>query len=243
MPIDGNEEHGELVFFFDRRFSGLKFASDFDEKVANSYFHSTNLQIAMCSLIIIRQNLSHCSMSSSSAAAAADAGKLSTPRTSISGPAVSSVSLSKEEEAEFREIFNLVDTDGGGSISKKELGRLMRTLNLQTSPQELDIMVEEIDKNNDGEIQFEEFVAVMAKKVRVSYSAQDVRKAFKVFESRDSNRPGHVDVASLTRALKVYSTEKLSAEQISELTKQLELVADRDGFVNYIDYLQMLMGD
>jgi calmodulin len=57
--------------------------------------------------------------------------------------------------AVFREIFNLVDRDGGGSISKEELGQLMETLGIHASPDEIDLMVNEIDKNNDGEIQFE----------------------------------------------------------------------------------------
>ena len=33
--------------------------------------------------------------------------------------------LSSEELAEFREIFNLVDRDGGGTITQEELGELM----------------------------------------------------------------------------------------------------------------------
>ena len=32
--------------------------------------------------------------------------------------------LSAEELAEFREIFNLVDRDGGGTITKEELGEV-----------------------------------------------------------------------------------------------------------------------
>src|SRR5690348_13523629 len=38
--------------------------------------------------------------------------------------------LTAEEEKEFREIFNLVDKDKGGSISKKELTELMNTLGI-----------------------------------------------------------------------------------------------------------------
>ena len=34
--------------------------------------------------------------------------------------------LSAEELAEFREIFNLVDRDGGGTITKEELGEVVR---------------------------------------------------------------------------------------------------------------------
>ena len=43
--------------------------------------------------------------------------------------------LTPEELAEFREIFNLVDKDGGGTISKEELGELMETLGIDATPE------------------------------------------------------------------------------------------------------------
>ena len=54
--------------------------------------------------------------------------------------------LSPEEIAEFREIFNLVDKDGGGSITKVELGELMDTLGIDASPEEIDQMILETDQ-------------------------------------------------------------------------------------------------
>lgn len=41
-------------------------------------------------------------------------------------------------------------------------------------------MINEIDKNNDGEIDFGEFVAVMSRKVQATYTAEEVKNAFKV---------------------------------------------------------------
>lgn len=52
-------------------------------------------------------------------------------------------------------MFNLVDRDHGGTISKKELAQLMQTLSIHVTQQELDLLVDEIDLNRDGEIQFE----------------------------------------------------------------------------------------
>ena len=61
--------------------------------------------------------------------------------------------ISAEEERELREIFNLVDEDRGGSISKEELRTLMETLGISATQEEIDKMVLEIDENSDGEIQ------------------------------------------------------------------------------------------
>ena len=41
-----------------------------------------------------------------------------------------SLNLSKEEEEELRQIFNLVDVDRGGSISQEELSQLLETLGM-----------------------------------------------------------------------------------------------------------------
>merc|ERR1740121_1397622 len=77
--------------------------------------------------------------------------------------------LSEEDLHEFREIFNLVDTDRGGSIGIEELKRLMDTLGIRTTPEELKLMVSEIDENGNGEIDFDEFVTVMCRKVNTEY--------------------------------------------------------------------------
>ena len=52
--------------------------------------------------------------------------------------------LSEEEIAEFREIFSLVDKDGGGSITGDELGELMDTLGIEASPEEIASMIAEV---------------------------------------------------------------------------------------------------
>ena len=57
--------------------------------------------------------------------------------------------LSPEEIAEFRAIFNLVDKDGGGSITKVELAELMDTLGIDASAEEIDMMISEIDQGKD----------------------------------------------------------------------------------------------
>ena len=106
--------------------------------------------------------------------------------------------LTEEELSEFREIFNLVDLDKGGTISKDELKQLMTTLGLWPSQEELNAMVDEIDADGNGEIDFDEFVTVMSRKVNTSYTPAQVKAAFKVFE-RDAPS-GFVTMAALEQA-------------------------------------------
>mmetsp|Transcript_49914 Transcript_49914/g.78987 ORF Transcript_49914/g.78987 Transcript_49914/m.78987 type:complete len:174 (-) Transcript_49914:161-682(-) len=144
--------------------------------------------------------------------------------------------LSEEDLQEFREIFNLVDTDRGGSIGTEELARLMDTLGIRTTPEELKLMVSEIDENGNGEIDFDEFVQVMCRKVNTDYTADEVRKAFKIFAG---NAPdGSIRVKDLEKALQVYGREKLTAEEAKNLVAQIECV---DGHFKYDEYVTMMM--
>ena len=49
--------------------------------------------------------------------------------------------LTEEQIAEFKEAFSLFDKDGDGSITTKELGTVMRSLNLNPTEAELQDMV------------------------------------------------------------------------------------------------------
>ncbi len=145
--------------------------------------------------------------------------------------------LSPEEIAEFREIFNLVDKDGGGSISKEELAELMDTLGIEITTEELDAMVREIDASGDGNIDFEEFVEVMSKKVSATYTSEQVKHAFHAFEEGD--QPGFDRAETIVRALCTYGTEKMTQEQALDLVSQLEV--DPNGLVNYEEYVNIMM--
>lgn len=67
----------------------------------------------------------------------------------------------RDPEKELRDAFAVFDTDGSGSIDRKELKRLMKKLGQALSEAELDAMMDEVDTNGDGEISFEEFKAMM----------------------------------------------------------------------------------
>ena len=145
--------------------------------------------------------------------------------------------LSAEEKAELLEIFNLVDEDRGGSISKEELQHLMSTVGIHTTQQEIDKIVAEIDENNDGEIQFEEFVAVMSRKVNASYSSEEVIEAFRLFAG--DSPPGHISLEQLEIALTQYGTNKLTIDKAIKLIENLE--TDENGYFNFDQYVNLMM--
>ncbi|CAK9010991.1 Calmodulin (CaM) [Durusdinium trenchii] len=148
---------------------------------------------------------------------------------------LSAEDLSEEELNEFKEIFNLVDRDGGGSISNSELGDLMDTLGINATQEEIDLMINEIDQDSNGEIDFDEFVAVMSRKVNAMYTIDQVRGAFRVFE--DKSRPGHILPAELEKTLNDHCSSVISKEQVHELVRQLEV--DSHGFFHYQEYINL----
>ena len=58
----------------------------------------------------------------------------------------------------MKAAFRLFDKDGSGSISQDEL---KKALGIEDQDEILSKLLEEIDENNDGEIQFEEFCNMM----------------------------------------------------------------------------------
>jgi calmodulin len=56
---------------------------------------------------------------------------------------------------DLREIFNLVDLDGGGTISKDELNTLMFTIGIKLSDSEITNMIYEVGGGYTEDIDFD----------------------------------------------------------------------------------------
>lgn len=137
----------------------------------------------------------------------------------------------------------------------------MDTLGIDTSPEEIDLMIHEIDQDSNGEIDFDEFVAVMSRKVNATYTSDQVKNAFKAFEGITTT-PGFIKADRLLLALTTYGADKISPEQAQELISQVrgscisvssksklivalsaQLEPDQHGNINYVEYVNMMMSE
>jgi calmodulin len=117
-----------------------------------------------------------------------------------------------EQISEFKEAFSLFDkgellylqttelgltsilADGDGTITTKELGTVMRSLGQNPTEAELQDMVNEVDADGNGTIDFPEFLTMMARKMKDTDSEEEIKEAFKVFD-KDGN--GFISAAEL----------------------------------------------
>merc|ERR1711920_889036 len=143
--------------------------------------------------------------------------------------------LSDEQIAEFKEAFLLFDKDGDGTITTKELGIVMRSLGQNPTEAELHDMINEVDADGSGTIDFAEFLSLMSKKMKDADSEEELMEAFKVFD-KDGN--GFISAAEL-RHVMTNLGEKLTEEEVDEMIKEADF--DGDGQVNYDEFVKMMI--
>ncbi|XP_035669404.1 calmodulin-A isoform X2 [Branchiostoma floridae] len=142
--------------------------------------------------------------------------------------------LTEEQIAEFKEAFSLFDKDGDGTITTKELGTVMRSLGQNPTEAELQDMINEVDADGNGTIDFPEFLTMMARKMKDTDSEEEIREAFRVFD-KDGN--GFISAAEL-RHVMTNLGEKLTDEEVDEMIREADI--DGDGQVNYEEFVIMM---
>ncbi|CAH1136121.1 unnamed protein product [Ceutorhynchus assimilis] len=142
--------------------------------------------------------------------------------------------LSEDQVAEFKEAFMLFDKDEDGTITMAELGVVMRSLGQRPTETELRDMVNEVDQDGNGTIEFNEFLQMMSKKMKDADGEEELKEAFKVF---DKNNDGLISSLELRHVMTSLG-ERLSEEEVDDMIKEADL--DGDGQVNYEEFVGIL---
>ncbi|CAI9539867.1 unnamed protein product [Staurois parvus] len=74
---------------------------------------------------------------------------------------VTDLILDRDPQEEMLKAFKLFDDDDSGKISLRNLRRVARELGENMTDEELRAMIDEFDKDGDGEINIEEFISIM----------------------------------------------------------------------------------
>ncbi|ULT83587.1 hypothetical protein L3Y34_012673 [Caenorhabditis briggsae] len=90
----------------------------------------------------------------------------------------------RKELKEYRQLFNMFDTDGSGAIGNEELKQAMISIGLHANKAEIDNVIKEVDADGNGEIDFEEFCACMKKSQNIVKSTNEelIRECFEIFD-------------------------------------------------------------
>merc|ERR1740138_1821615 len=121
--------------------------------------------------------------------------------------------LSAQQVAECREAFDLFDTDGSGMIDIKELKVAMCALGFEVKKDEIKKMVDDLDRDGDGSVDFDEFMAMMSGKMGDKDQREQLLEGFALY---DEDETGKISFANLQRVAK-------------ELGERMSDEADRDG--------------
>ena len=129
-------------------------------------------------------------------------------------PRGSVTDLTGETIKEFREAFALFDKDGDGSISVTELGIVMKNMGQNPTEAELKQMIQEVDADGNGRIDFAEFVTLLARKMNNTDKDAEIREAFNVFDKDGSGKISGDELKSIMKSL----GEDLTDEEVSSLS-------------------------
>ncbi|KAK9315713.1 hypothetical protein V1522DRAFT_409271 [Lipomyces starkeyi] len=143
--------------------------------------------------------------------------------------------LTEEQINEFKEAFSLFDKNNDGQITTKELGTVMRSLGQNPSEAELADMINEVDVDNDGTIDFPEFLTMMARKMKDTDSEEEIKEAFRVFD-RDNN--GYISATELRHVMTSIG-ERLTDEEVDLMIKEAD--TNNDGRIDYNEFVQLML--
>lgn len=135
--------------------------------------------------------------------------------------------LSKEEE--IKRTFDLMDRDKDGNIDVKELERYILCQGIEIPQEELQEMIEKIDTNGDGKIQFNEFKLAMEK---MSSADDDESLMKQIFEALDRSSDKVISKEELKYAFYCLG-EFLTDEEVRTLIEYASGGNDSVSFDNF----------
>merc|ERR1719261_2228861 len=110
----------------------------------------------------------------------------------------------------------------------------MRSLGKNPTQEELAGMISEVDADGSGEIEFPEFLRLMASKLQDTDSIEEMREAFLVF---DRDKSGSVTASELKHVMNNLG-EQVTDEEVEEMIQEAD--ADGDGELSFDDFLQFI---
>jgi calmodulin len=123
--------------------------------------------------------------------------------------------------------------NGGGSIDARELKELMVSAGQNPTDEELEEMIRIADADGTGDIDFAEFVTLMAHRIADEKSEETLRAAFSVF---DTSGDGFINAEEMRRIM-MHMGEPVTLDDVDQVIRKVD--RDGDGVIDYNEFTKV----
>lgn len=160
-------------------------------------------------------------------------GSLSSPSSSSGSPRSPFGPKGRTREEELRDVFRHFDMDDDGKISAVELRRYFGSIGEYISQEDAQEVIDELDSDKDGMLDFEDFVKLMDNKKEDDH--EELRKVFETFEHEKGS--GRITPRGLQRALNRLGDSK----SYNECVAMIQVFdVDGDGELDFNEFHHMM---
>jgi len=158
----------------------------------------------------------------------------------ISQEDLESYGLDDEQVKNLKRTFDQFDSNKAGALSVGTVQTILKMMGMHVSCHALQEIVDEIDEDGSGELEFPEFIQLASKFLVEEDEEQmkwELREAFRIYDKQGN---GYITVEVLKEILREIDTslDEYSLEQIID-----EVDEDGSGTVDFDEFMAMMTGE
>lgn len=125
------------------------------------------------------------------------------------------------------------DLNGDGRLSRRELMKAAAILGMNPTDKDIDAMMKDVDKNNDGFISFKEYLKIMQDNYKeVDLEKERMKAAFRYI---DKDNDGFLTLKEL-KAILAHNNSEISDQEIEQFFREID--TDGDGKIDYEEFIE-----
>ena len=142
-----------------------------------------------------------------------------------------------EDIEQYKEIFDIFDETGDGTISNDEIGKAMQGLGEASTPEKINELIALIDYDGDGEVDFDEFVCLMVKNLVEADKVEE--ELVDVFNNFDLDNDGKINAMDLINMMRNIGQKT----NINEANEMIKFFGNNGSDMRFCDFVKLLMFD
>lgn len=147
-----------------------------------------------------------------------------------------SVVLQVDQLNQLKEIFSRFDMDADGSLTHLELAALLRSLGIKPSGDQVYVMLNNMDANGNGAVEFDELVSAIMPDINEQILGNQ-EKLLDVFNSFDRDGNGYITLAELAGSMAKMG-QALTYKELKEMLEEAD--TDGDGVISFNEFTAIM---